>query len=132
MAAAERIVADGGIIVLAAACVDGIPDHGAFAQVLAGARCPEDLIDAPGGAQLDRWQAQVLGRVLQRARVWIHSDGLTDALARQAQLRPVADLSAAVAAAVAERGPAARVAVLPEGPLTVATVTPVPGKDTNP
>ena len=31
MAAAERIVRDGGIIVMAAECVDGIPGDGAFA-----------------------------------------------------------------------------------------------------
>jgi nickel-dependent lactate racemase len=132
MAAAERIVADGGIIVLAAACVDGVPASGAFAEVLAGARRPEDLISAGGGPELDRWQAQVMGRVLQRARVWLHSDGLTDQMTRRAQMRPIGDLSAAVAAAVAEQGPGARVAVLPEGPLTVATVSPVTGPKTNP
>jgi lactate racemase len=123
MAAAERIVADGGIIVMAAACVDGIPDHGAFAGVLSGARSADDLLNATKGAELDRWQAQVLGRVLTRAQVWLHSDGLTDDMARDALLRPVADVSAAVAEALAQRGDGARLAVLPEGPLTVATVT---------
>ena len=49
MAAAERIVRDGGIIVMAAACVDGIPGDGAFAEVLAGARSADDLIDARHG-----------------------------------------------------------------------------------
>ena len=29
----------------------------------------------PEGAELDRWQAQVLGRVLQRAQVWLYSEG---------------------------------------------------------
>ncbi len=46
MAAAERIVRDGGIIVMAAACVDGLPGNGAFAELLAGARSADDLIDA--------------------------------------------------------------------------------------
>jgi lactate racemase len=132
MAAAERIVVDGGIIVLAAACADGVPEPGAFAEVLAGASRPEDLIDGGGGPALDRWQAQVLGRVLQRARVWLYSDGLTDEMTRRAQMRPIGDLSAAVAAALSAQGPGARVAVLPEGPLTVATVSPArrPGANT--
>jgi nickel-dependent lactate racemase len=127
MAAAERIVRPGGIIVMAAGCVDGIPGQSAFAQVLSEARNPADLIDAESGAELDRWQAQVLGRVLQRAQVWLYSDGLTDEMTRDALLHPVGDLSAAVADAVAQQGAGARVAVLPEGPLTVATVTPRAG-----
>jgi nickel-dependent lactate racemase len=132
MAAAERIVRDGGIILLAAACVDGVPAAGAFAEVLARARRPEDLISAAGGPELDRWQAQVMGRVLQRAQVWLYSEGLTDETTRRAQLRPIGDLSAAVAAALAEQGPGARVAVLPEGPLIVATVSPAAGPGAHP
>ena len=46
MAAAERIVRPGGIIVMAAACGDGIPADGAFAEVVALARTPDDLIGA--------------------------------------------------------------------------------------
>jgi nickel-dependent lactate racemase len=122
MAAAERIVRDGGVIVMAAQCVDGVPGDGAFARVLGDAASADDLINARHGAELDRWQAQVLGRVLQRAQVWLYSDGLGDQATRDALLRPVGDVSAAVAEAVAALGRGARVAVLPEGPLTVATV----------
>jgi lactate racemase len=122
MAAAERIVRDGGIIVMAAACCDGVPDGGAFSRVLAAAGSPEDLMRAEDGPELDRWQAQILGRVLARAQVWLYSDGVTPTLARHALLRPVDDLSAAVAEATALLGGSARVAVLPEGPLTVATL----------
>jgi nickel-dependent lactate racemase len=122
MAAAERIVKEGGIIVMAAACMDGIPGGGAFAEVLAGARNAEDLISARHGAELDRWQAQVLGRVLQKARVWLYSDGLTDDMTRSALLHPIGDVGAAVADALAQQEGGARLAVLPEGPLTVATV----------
>jgi nickel-dependent lactate racemase len=124
MAAAERIVRPGGIIVMAAACVDGLPGDGAFARVLAEARTPEDLVDSAGGAELDRWQAQVLGRVLQRAQVWLYSEGLSDQTTVDALLVPVHDLSTVVADALATLGRTGRVAVLPEGPLTVATVAP--------
>lgn len=123
MAAAERIVTDGGTIVMAAECKDGVPGGGAFAEVLMAAESAEDLINAQNGAELDRWQAQVMGRVLQRAQVWFYSDGLTRDLTEEALLRPIGNVSAAVAEALAHHGEGARVALLPEGPLTVATVT---------
>jgi lactate racemase len=126
MAAAERIVREGGIIVMAAACLDGVPADGAFARTLAASASPEDLLNTSGGAELDRWQAQVLGRVLQRAQVWMYSDGLTDADLRSAHLTPVGNLSEAVREAVAAVGGSGRIGVLPEGPLTVATVGPPP------
>jgi lactate racemase len=123
MAAAERIVRDGGIIVMAAACRDGVPGDGAFARVLARARTAGDLLDAAGGPELDRWQAQVLGRVLQRAQVWLYSEGMTDQMTAGALLVPVHDLSTVVDDALAALGGSGTVAVLPLGPLTVATVS---------
>ncbi len=122
MAAAERIVRPGGIIVMAAACEDGVPADGAFARLLAAARTPADLAGASGAPELDRWQAQVLGRVLGRAEVHLFSGGLAAGFAGGALLRAAPDLDAAVAAACTRLGPGARVAVMPEGPLTVATV----------
>jgi nickel-dependent lactate racemase len=121
MAAAERIVRDRGIVVMAAACVDGVPAGGAFERLLSEARSPDDLVGATGAPELDRWQAQVLGRVISRAEVHLYSEGLDDLVVRGAQLVPVHDLAGAVGAALARLGTAPRVAVLPEGPLTVAT-----------
>ena len=88
MAAAERIVRDGGIIVMAAACGDGVPAGGAFARLLAGASTPADLAAATAEPELDRWQAQVLGRVLARAEVHLHAEGLDDGAITDAQLVP--------------------------------------------
>jgi lactate racemase len=121
MAAAERIVRAGGTIVMASACADGTPGGSAFARLLAAAAVPDDFddLDAPSG--VDRWQAQVLGRVLRRAEVWLHSDGLAGDEVRAAFLRPVDDVSDAVAEALDSAGEHARVAVLPFGPLTVAS-----------
>jgi len=124
MAAAERIVRDGGIVVMAAACEDGVPSGGAFARLLEGAGSPADLTGATGEPELDRWQAQVLGRVLARAEVHLHAGGLDDRAIADALLVPAPDLDGAVAGALARLGPGARVAVIPEGPLTVATVRP--------
>ncbi len=124
MAAAERIVRDEGIVIMAAACEDGVPAGGAFARLLGEATTPAELVGAQGGPELDRWQAQVLGRVLAHAEVQLRSDGLDDGTVTGAFLTPVADLDAAVAAALGRLGARARVAVIPEGPLTVATIVP--------
>jgi nickel-dependent lactate racemase len=125
MAAAERVVAPGGTIVMAAECADGLPGGGAFERLLAGATDAGDLVagGAPATAapaEPDGWQAQVLGRVLSKADVWLRSDGVDDASARLAQLRPVHDLDRAVTEALSRYGDGSRVCVLVRGPLAVA------------
>ena len=116
MSAAERVVREGGVVVCAARCGDGLPD-GDFAERLAAASTPEDLLAAPSAQ--DQWQVQVLDRVLAHASVGLHST-LPDDVVRLAQLEPVADVTEAVREAVRRAGP--RVGVLPEGPLTVGVV----------
>ena len=92
MAAAERVVTDGGIIVMVAACSDGVPEDGAFARLLRGATSPEQLLRPDGPGQLDAWQAQVLGRVLRHAAVWMFTDGLTEDEVRGVGLQGNQDL----------------------------------------
>ncbi len=121
LAAAERVVAQGGIIVMAAACGDGLPDDGAFARILRAAPSVGELHRPVGPGVVDLWQTQVLGRVLERAEVRLFSEGLEDDDVRAARMEPVGDVGSAVASALAERGPDARLCVLTQGPLTVAT-----------
>ena len=52
MAAAERVVAPGGTIVLAAQCIDGLPGGGAFERLLAGATRPAELANSAWPAEL--------------------------------------------------------------------------------
>lgn len=122
MSAADRVVADGGTIVVAAECAEGLPAHGSFAEVLRAAPSPAgllDLIGSPGFAVPDQWQVQVLARILRRASVLVHCDGLDDAALTAAHLRPAPDVAEAVERALAGAGPDARVCYLPEGPQTI-------------
>ena len=117
MAAAERVVRAGGTIVMAAACRDGLPAEGEFARLLTDAPSAAALAGAEGAPAQDRWQTQVLGRVLAQARVELFSDGLTDDEIRSAHLEPIDDVASAVARAARGGG---RVCALPLGPLTIA------------
>lgn len=122
MAAAERIARTGGTVVLAAACEDGVPAGGAFARLLSSAHTPAELAAATEDGELDGWQAQVLGRILSRVEVHVHSGGLGPGEIERALMVPAPDLEAAVARVLSRLGSGARVAVMPEGPLTVASV----------
>lgn len=125
MSAAAQIVRAGGAIVAAAECRDGLPDHGNYKDILGMARSAEELVrlvESPGFRRHDQWQAQVQGLIQRKARVFLKSDGLTDAQIRAAHLIPCHDIAATVNQLLAEYGPGARLAVLPQGPQTIPYV----------
>jgi len=122
MSAAATVVKPDGLIICAAECSDGFPEHGSFRAVLASAPTPAALlsaIEARATTVPDQWQVQILARVLAQARVGVHTAGLTDAQLRSAHLFAVPDIGAAVTAELVRRGPGATVCVLPEGPQTI-------------
>ncbi len=124
MSAAATVVRPGGVIICAAQCRDGFPDHGSFRQELASADSPQALLDTIGRRQRtipDQWEVQVLARILLRARVQLFSSLEPDHV-RAAHLEPVSDIEAAIGAAMVAAGPGATLAVLPEGPQTIAYV----------
>jgi hypothetical protein len=70
----------------------------------------------------DQWQVQIQCRVQARARVLLHTSGLTTAELAAAHLEPAADVSATVRDELARLGPDATLGILPEGPQTIAYV----------
>lgn len=125
MSAAARIVREGGTIICAAECSDGIPDHGEYGKILKSAASPAELlrlIESPGYARHDQWQVQLQAQIQLRARVLLKSESLTPQQIRAAHLEPVEDLEGAVQEALREAGEGARLAVLPQGPLTIPYV----------
>jgi lactate racemase len=135
MSAAATVVKPGGLIICAAECSDGFPDHGSFREVLASAPTPAGLLAAIGARTAtvpDQWQVQILARILTRARVGVYTAGLDEAQLRAAHLFAVPDIAAAVHTELARKGPDARVCVLPEGPQTIPYVVARTGSGTQP
>ncbi len=121
MSAAARIVAPGGTIILACECREGVPGGSPMDSLLRSARSPEEvlaMLATPGFSRPEQWQAQIQALIQRRARVLVHSC-LPDEIVRAAHLEPCHDIAAAVGQELARRGPTARVAVLPQGPLTI-------------
>jgi lactate racemase len=122
MSATTKIVKTGGTILCAAECRDGIPNHGAYGQILASQPSPRallDMIESPGYSRADQWQVQIQAMIQLKAKVFVKADRLSDDQIRAAHLEPIQDVSAAVDAAMRDAGQAATVCILPNGPQTI-------------
>lgn len=122
MSAASQVVKEGGSIIIAAECWDGIPDHGEYGQLLLEAESPESLLEtvrAPGFQRQDMWEAQIQALICLKADVYFYSHNLSDEQIEDAWLRPCRDIEATVAELLQKYGPGATICVLPEGPQTI-------------
>jgi lactate racemase len=125
MSAANQIVADGGAIVAAAACSDGLPEFGNYKDILKMADSPAGLLDlimSDGFHMHDQWQVQVQAQIQRRADVLLHTDGLTDEQIEQAHLERCDDVAEAAERLADRAGSSGRIAVLPQGPQTIPYV----------
>ncbi|GAB5559631.1 MAG: nickel-dependent lactate racemase [Synoicihabitans sp.] len=121
MSAAAKITRDDGLIIMAARCNDGFPDHGNFKDFLFGypsAQAMLDRIDSPGFRKMDQWQIQLFALILKRVRVGLFSELTRDEIVK-AHLEPVADIRSRLDEEAARLGRPLRIAVMPEGPMTI-------------
>jgi nickel-dependent lactate racemase len=124
MSAAQKIVRQGGVIICASECLDGIPSHGNYAKILQMRRTPEELlqlIQDPSFQMDDQWQVQKQATILTWADIYLYSQ-LEDDVVRRAMLQPTHDISDTLQALAEQYGDDMSVAVLPFGPLTIPYV----------
>jgi nickel-dependent lactate racemase len=122
MSAAAQVVREGGAIIIAADCWDGIPDHGLYSQLLREADSPQTLLDticAPSFLKQDQWQAQIQAQIQLKADVYVYTDNLTDEQIQTALLKPCHSIETTVTELLHKYGPQAKICVLPEGPQTI-------------
>jgi nickel-dependent lactate racemase len=112
------VVKDGGTIVLAASLSEGLGSH-EFQERLADSRYLKPWLPgekAPDFCEMDEWQLVMFAKVARRCRVKVVTDGLPAETLRRCQVEPATSVEEAVAEALRDYGPTARVAVIPKGP----------------
>ncbi len=125
MSAASQIVKQGGSIIIATECSDGVPEHGLYGRLLAEASNLDELIKTvrrPDFKKQDMWQAYIQALICGKADVYVYSDGLSDEQIQTALLRPSKNITETVETLLARYGHNAAVCVLPEGPMTIPYV----------
>ncbi|MBI3417811.1 MAG: nickel-dependent lactate racemase [Verrucomicrobia bacterium] len=121
MSAAARVIQPGGTLILACECREGLPAGSPLDKLLRSAASPEEILAmlaTPGFVSPEQWQAQIQSLIQRRASVLVYSS-LPDEIIRAAHLTPCHDISRTVSERLSQLGPDARVAVLPQGPLTI-------------
>jgi len=122
MSAASQIVKEGGSIIIAADCCEGIPDHGEYRKLLCGANDAGSLLETiltPGFQKQDMWQAQIHALICKKADVYFYSDNLSDEQIKGALLKPCRDIESTIDKLLAKYGRNASICILPEGPQTI-------------
>lgn len=122
MSAASKIVREGGSIIIATGCEDGLPEHGRYADLLVQAGSPQgvlEMISKPGFSVQDQWQVQIQAQIQLKAEVYVYSDGISKSQIEQSLFSPCDSIEQTVAE-IQEKYPSKpRICVIPEGPMTI-------------
>jgi nickel-dependent lactate racemase len=121
MSAAARIVQEGGTIILACECSEGVPAGSPLDKLMRQANSPEEILtmlSSAGFVRPEQWQAQIQALIQRRAEVLVYSS-LPEEVLKGAHLKACSDIGQTVREKLRGHGPGARVAVLPQGPLTI-------------
>ena len=123
MGAALPIVKEGGTIILAASLSEGIGSPQFRSLFEQNATLNEFMEKIQGDYfVMDQWQLEKMGQVCRKAKVRVVSDGLPPEILDGLFVQSATSVEAAVAEALAEYGPEAKIAVIPKGPYVVAQV----------
>jgi nickel-dependent lactate racemase len=121
MSAGARVLQQRGLLIMACECREGIPAGSPLEKLLHSASGTEEILAmlaTPGFIRPEQWQAQIQALIQRKAEVLVYSS-LPEEVVRRAFLTSCKDIEATVRERLAALGPEARVAVLPQGPLTI-------------
>jgi nickel-dependent lactate racemase len=123
-----QAVREGGIVLLAAECRDGL-GLGEYTELLTSEASPKALLErihSPGFARYDQWGVQCQAMVQAKAECWLHSS-MSRETTESAHLHYSEDVSTTIEALrkrhAGEHGREPSIAVIPHGHLTVPRLT---------
>ena len=118
------ILREGGSIVIAAGCSDGIgsPDFEGLLRRTTDIDAFLDWIEKPGVFTIDQWEIEELIKALKKGRVYLYTDGLSDDDVRDCLVEPVPSVEAGIERALLRHGSDATIAVVPRGPYVIPRI----------
>lgn len=124
MVGAMEIVKPGGTIILAASLTEGIgsPEFQRLFEENPSLEVFMERILSKSYFLLDQWQLEEMAKVRRKARIKVVSRGLPPEVLSRLFVETAPSVEAAVAESLAEYGPDATIAVIPEGPYVLATL----------
>ena len=128
--AANLIVREGGAIISASECRDGIPEHGNYRKILHMRSNPDELLKMiyePDFLLFDQWEVQIQAAIQRRAEFYLYST-IPDDEVEMAHVKPIHDIGEKVRELRQRFGPESTIAVLPQGPFTIPYVEDAAGK----
>ncbi len=129
MSAGARVLKRGGTLIVACECREGVPAGSNYDRLLRRASSLEEILaqlTSSGRAEPEQWQVQIQALIEKRAKILLHSS-LPDEIVRAAHLTPCADIAGTVRRLLDQNGNGTRIAVLPQGPLTIPYLAGSPG-----
>jgi nickel-dependent lactate racemase len=124
MVVGEAATREGGTIIVACECRDGI-GHPHFRKVVDESSGPDEILEKirkPGSFTIDQWQAQVMARILQRNRVICVTEGVDADSMKAMHLDYAKNIDEALNAALKQSGADPEINVIPGGPSTIPEV----------
>lgn len=118
MVGALPILKDGGTIVIAARCAEGIGGE-TFTRTLLETEDLEAFIARtydPSFFVPDQWQLHELLKAIRKAEVLFYTEGIPAETLSRCFVAPVPSMEAGIRQALEKHGPGSRVAVIPKGP----------------
>jgi len=127
MATAELLVKEGGVIITVAECRDGLGGHADFYKLFVEARDPDEVLEKIRRLEpiKDQWEAQILARILKRAKVIVVSKVKQD-IVEDMFMIPATNVDEALEEAsqlIKHRKRDIKLTVVPEGPYVIPKIT---------